>query len=420
MIIRVPKRNTTSLGELFFAFSVLLLSYTVINANGLSNTVNRAIMATILLVFVSVLFYAQAVYKRMCTRSGLMLILFLLYILAFSTLEYGVSTTVGAILSQLTYFSGFLIIFVCMERIESGFIKRLLFFGTIFIWLYGNVKLIILCHAFPNIGREIASHTADFTLVSYIGSPYGIAESTCLISIVLYRFTIDRQCNIGLLSRIVFLALLGVFSYAVYLTQSTITTLILIGGIGSETIGKVIQSSKSKKKKQMMLVFIILLILILITKNQIGNYLINTFGRANSVFEIRMQELGHLLSGSSVSSDIVARRELFIQSWMTIWKHPLFGNLYNGGSISGQHSHLVDIISDYGFAGAIPYMLIPFFEICYLRKKLSNYDLAAWLPIVVMSFLNPLRMYQVYFAFFFLIPFIYHYFDLSVNCRKTK
>lgn len=403
--------NRYSVRQLLFSFGVIVLTYFIVVSNSISSTSARTMITALAVLIVDAVFFTNSFLRAINTKSFVSWLVFINLVFVFSLLTHGISTTIGAIISQVTYFCGMILFYSVMDRQDNKAIIRLIFWGVILVWLYEVIQLLLLCIASPNIGRIIASHGATYSVVSSVGSPYGIAQSTCLISIVILRFVTDKKYKIPFILRIIFVALLSVFTVTIYQTQSTITSLILVLGFTIVLIRNAVMGDYTRRNKGLVILVIMMLFGTFLFRFQIGLLLMSTFSSSNSVFGIRMVEIGRLLTGSTTSHDMQTRGQLFIQSWESIWIHPIFGNLYNGGSVSGDHCHVLDILSDYGFVMGIPNLLVFYYYIKTTKQTIRNYDLYAWVPMLVMSFLNPMRMFQVYFAILFIIPLCYIYFD---------
>lgn len=412
MVIKTQESsNKASIRNVLFALGVAVLTLMMVKTNGISSTTYRAILASSGLIVVSILMYFNVARRLINTKLFVAFLCYCIFVFFFSFLQHGLSTTIGALLSQITFFVGILITFVVAEISENKGAIKLLFYMTLIVWLYENIQLIILCLSNPNIGRMISAHSADYTIVSSIGSPYGIAEGSSLIAIILFKFAIDKDYYIKPLFRLALLIVVLIFATAVYQTQSTITSIIMMLFLGIALIMNITRGNYSRRVKRVLLLCLAIALSVFLFRERIGYFLISKFSNYGSVFNIRMYEIGRFAAGYSSSNDMQARVDLFTQSWQSIWKHPIFGNLYNGGSISGEHCHVLDVVSDYGLLGSIPYLLIFVYFQKILKQRLENYDFFIWLPVVIMSFSNPLRIYQTFFSIFYICPLCYFVFN---------
>lgn len=419
--VAIKHKKTLSARDLVLLIGMVVISFFVVKTNSISSTTTRTILVAVSMLAFIALLYTHAFRNAINSSVCVAFFLFILLVIPMSALEYGVSSTIGAVLSQITYFMGIIFSAVIIFNRDNKKLIKMLFYSIMLVWIYENIQLMLLCFAYPNIGRLIASHDANYSLISSVGSPYGIAQSTCLISIVILKFITDRKYKIPLIIKGILIATLVVFTITIYQTQSTITSLILIAGYVVALSYNLLFNNEKKKSKGIAVVIVLLIISTYFFKNELGAILISSFNSSNSVFGIRMVEIGRLLVGSNTSHDMQTRGQLFYQSWSSIWKHPLMGNYYNGGSVSGDHCHFLDVLSDYGLLMGIPNLLIFYFFEKDMTRKIENYDRFAWLPMLLMSLMNPMRMYQVYFVVLFIIPLCYlYFFHYKVNCDNTQ
>lgn len=400
----------------------------IVKTNTYAETGKLTIISVVLWVLFMYLLRSKYAIQRVLTNGfSLAFILFIIYIFCFSFLEYGVSTTINAILSHFTYFSGIFIFVLYVNYIKPKNYAYTLG-GIVCIWLLADLQLLVLCKTIPNIGRLIVSHGADVTISSSIGSPYALAESSCFIVIAIVRLTTSCRYNMKKITKLCMMAIAILMGLTVYETQSTITTLIMLLGVVGSVFLNILEGKKGNSlRKRMIIICIIIMFILLfvVSKEYIGSVLIQSFSSGDSVFAIRLYQVGQALAHNTLSSDFSERIALMLTSFKTFLDNPIVGNMYTGGVVTGGHCGLFDVFSNYGLLGGVPYLLvfIAFFK--YLKRKLNNYDFLLWFPLFVMSLLNPIVLYQTYFAVLFIVPSLYYLagrniVDNGITCKKKN
>lgn len=396
--------------------------YFILKTNTYPETSRLAIISVVLWGMSICLIKNNLIHCTLLNSFSVAFVLFAIYILCFTFLKYGILTACNAVLSQFTYFSGIFIFVAYLGHLNPKSYTYILG-GILVIWGVVDLQLLMLCKMIPNIGRLIVSHNADAAISMSVGSPYALAESSCFIVIAIVRLTTSLKYKIKPTIKMGLFLIAILKALTVYETQSTITTLIMILGVIGAIFLNMIEGKRGNTPRKRLVMqgsIICFIILFLVSKEIIGSALISHFSSGDSVFAIRMYQVGQALAYNQLSSDFSERIALMLTSFRTFLEHPLVGNMYIGGAIAGGHCGLFDALSNYGLMGGAPYFAIFFTYFKFLKKKLYNYDFLLWFPLLIMSLLNPIVLYQTYFSVLFVVPSLYYLFGRNDVSRKDS
>lgn len=414
-----PKINKKEFAQIFL---MLLFVFFMVNTNMCSSSVQKTIIVFLVCAtFISLKNFTS--FKReISTKIAFVFSVFEVYILLFSAAYYSPVTAVNTVLSQLVYFGGIFLFFILTKRLSMKYFS-ILVVSILALWLFADIKLLLLCRKMPNIARFIVAGQVDPKISCSVGAPYALAESSCFIVIALLNLVINKRYKTSRRFKVLTFIAIAVMGLTVYEVQSTITTLIMLLGCTAAFLFNVIKGKDGlDKRKQGIIILIIVLLLcvFLMFKECIGTLLIKLFVDGDSVFASRLVELGRTLSNEGTSHDLSVRVELTMQSVTTFLENPIFGNLYIKGRVSGGHCAILDLFSDYGLVGGIPFLMLFILYFRKLKMILPNYDAFIWTPLFVMSWLNPIALYQTYFAILFVVPSLYYMFEKYEVKKKTE
>lgn len=391
----------------------IFCAFFLITTNTCRSSVQRTIIFFLLCLLYTFFKNVNTFKHELSTKTAVAFYIFEIYLLIFSTFSYGISTSVNTVLSQVVFLGGALLFLVFLKRIKPSSFSFLVC-SILALWMFADLKLLLLCKSSPNIARYIVADLVDPKISCSVGAPYALAQSSCFIVIALVNLVTNRKYKTSFLTKVLVIFSIIIMGVTVYEIQSTITTLIMIFGSFTAIFLNIIAGKNGLNKKKKIILSLIIIVFIctfLVFKENIGIFLIKSFNNGNSVFAARLVEVGRVLSKVHVSNDISTRLQLAQQSIQTFMQNPILGNLYIHGRVSGGHCAILDIFSDYGLAGGLPFIMFFVFYFRRLKKVLHNFDLFIWLPFFIMSWLNPIALYQPYFSILFIVPSLYYIFE---------
>ena len=391
---------------IIFLIATIVLHYFVIQNNSFTYTTIRVMEGSIIWIVIASIINRNLFLEVINHYYFLWIILYLCFVFLVSYYYYDITTAITNILVRVALFVGmFLFVYVC--GIKNVRLKNYLGIATISIWIIACCKMLILYKHFPGIAiaRDIASFTADASIIESIGSPYAIAQGLCLNAIALFYVAYDNQIHMKKRFLLLLYGIVILFTVCIIRTQSTITILTEI-----IFISIIFLFSRIKKKINVIITIVVLFIIILLANNYIGFLLMKTFNSNENWVSIRLYEIGMFLCGDGVSADIDSRINLALKSISTFLDHPFVGNLYSSkyGYVSGNHSELLDVFSDYGLLGGIPFIMSIAGYYKFISKKLEIKTICVWLPLFITAIFNPISLNQCYFAAFFTVPLIFN------------
>lgn len=341
---------------------------------------------------------SRSAYAMVSSKEFLFLALFLLYAFIMGFSKYGLQTSLGGVGNYFLYYFGFTVFLFFLHKNTPRTLNWVIAI-ILGLYLFQAARLMVLYLEHPGIARLIISGKADRTLSARFGNPYGIAQGISFISIALLdiSLTVRKRPFIMLLMII----MMVFFTVVVVMTQSAITLLVLVICYFLCFVSRL-----STRKKSGVMVLFFLLILLVLFRGTIGSAFIH-YADTSSVVGIRMLELGDFLVSGTRSNDITARFGLFGQSFQSFLEHPILGNRYTVGNMSGNHAEIIDIFSDFGLLGGVPLLLVFVLYFKHVLKNMKRRPLLLWLPALFTSFLNPIVGVQAYLAMLFVVPSLY-------------
>ena len=391
----------------------LFSTFFLITTNMCKSSVQKTIVFFTLCLMYFLLKNIKLFKYELASKTALAFFLFEIYILIFSTISYNIFTAFNTVLSQFVYLGGAVLFFALVNRLKPpNFLVVVC--SVVIIWVFADLKVLLLCRSYPNIARYIVAGMVDSEVICSVAAPYALAQSSCFIVIALVNLLTKRKNKLGIFPNVIIISCVVVMAITVYEIQSTITTLIMISGCVVAVFLNIFSGRDGltqKKKICLSIAIVVLGCIFMLFKKSIGICLINRFENGNSVFAGRLSEIGHVLSSANLSSDLSARLELAQKSLQAFVRNPILGNLYTNGTSSGGHCAILDLFSDYGLVGGLPFILFFVFYFRRLKKILHNFDIFIWIPFFVMSWLNPVVLYQPYFSILFVVPALYYVFE---------
>lgn len=396
--MRLLIKNKLNPMQLITLAVILVALVFMLKSNSYSQSYSAIFSAFFLFIFLFLL-DGKCAYAMVSSIEFLLLLYFLFFVFIMDASYYGIKTAFGGVGNYFLFYFGFTL-FLFFKHKNQPKTWNWIVALTLVLYVFHAARLLLLYLENPGIARFIISGKADLSISERYGNPYGIAQGLCFISIALLDIFLSVRKRFFVV--VVMLALIVLFSVVVILTQSAITLLVLVVGYVFCFVNRL---SKNKKNSALIIVLLIILVVFLF-RGAIGTAIMRN-ADLSSITGIRMYELGEFFANGTRSNDISARSGLFWQSFYTFLEHPIVGNLYTVGAMSGNHAEIVDIFSDFGLMGGVPLLLIFVLFFRRVLKIVGGQRYLLWLPALLYSFLNPFAGVQSYLAMLFVVPSLY-------------
>ena len=224
----------------------------------------------------------------------------------------------------------------------------------------------------------------------------------CVIALVgFYKNKIKMNAFLKIVSVIFLIAAIKC------IIDSTFTTALLL-----TVLGVLLVLVTSKKNPQLNpLIYVFVAVGFLLMSRLLGQLLANITVASEDV-TIRLNEIGQLLLGEEVGTNVGGRWEYMKKSFDCFLEYPLFGyNMQENPTVSfGGHSEWFDLLAVYGLCGGIPLLATVIYKLRQTKQTMKNtlgypFYGAVLLIFCIFGFLDPfLRLYHIGFALFLIIP----------------
>ncbi len=281
---------------------------------------------------------------------------------------------------------------------------RLMYFCWIII---GIITIIYYIHN-PEAARNAAAHLDSPDGAMFGGYFYAFGSAILCV----YLFTVYIKTDSFRHRKILPLICL-ILIYAVYLTQSTITTVSMCAGLVTAVLFRFKRKTKNQGLRLFMrlsTIAIVVYVIYYVVKCNIYPILNWLSRHDESLLAYRISEV---LSGfflSLYTHHFQRRVNLVLDSFKLFLQSPLIGHSYKYGNIFafgklfgiGNHSELSDTLARYGLVGGIPLYGCYFYG---MKDYLKKYPGVA-VTFAMMFTVNPFTSYQSHLAIFLLIPLV--------------
>lgn len=315
----------------------------------------------------------------------------------------------------ICYFSPLFLYCYFKQLKNKYYINLVLSFSILIICWYG-IKALVFYTKHIEAARFLASDNRFFGDVA-IGGGYALAYLFSItVVFLLGNYGIKKQ----------YLPVICIGILVVLKTHSSITTLVMLMGIGLAFLFQFIQSFHNRKNRVIIVLSaVVCLFLLLLLKQAIGQYLVSQFKDMFNPVGWRMTEVGNLLQGNSLGSESATNLRLvtYYKSLDIIKNNPLLGELLTHGMVlntgnTGGHSEILDIFAGWGFFVGGLYLSI--FIFWFVRLNKSSRNCAYMVTALVMMLLNPCVNFHFCMGIFFIIPTINHAYPMSAILPKLK
>lgn len=345
------------------------------------------------------------------------LIFILLWILSFvpyiltGTFQYGFVDPTYILISFMLFICGMFInhyyMYFDTNRIALG---RISFFSIVF-FLVASIQTYVGLKEYPLAARGLAtgSDPLQQVFISMGIGGFGFVYSAVFISILLLYFVMNKLKGIKKIYKY--------FSLFVYLMISTMivsasyaTSLLLL------FIGTFLVITIRGRRSFIFGILLTILILLLFPKELIGFFLIDIAKvfNFNQVISTKFLDLAQMFIDDAVGSQTSGRFQLYLTSFETFIKNPLFG-IYgpfgdNFNTEVGGHSGWFDLLAYYGLFGSMPLFISIFLNFrkqlrFYTNHPYFRYLLTTQVLFIIFGFINPITyIYQVGFVMFVIAP----------------
>ncbi len=278
----------------------------------------------------------------------------------------------------------------------------------LFLWIFIGLITIIYYRQNPLAARNAAAHLDSSDGAMFGGYFYAFGSAILCV----YLFTIYIKTDSFRHRKLMPVICLILFC-AVYLTQSTLTTISMCAGIITAVLFRFKCKDKYHEIRLLLRLSIIVIAIFTIyyvIGNNIKSIIIWLSRREGSLFEYRMSEVLYGIFLSQYSRHYLKRVNLVLDSFKLFLKSPLIGHGYRYGNIFadgkfygiGNHSELADTLARYGIVGGIPMYGCYFYGMKAYLKKYPG----VLVTFAVMFTVNPFMSCQSHLAVFLIIPLL--------------
>lgn len=353
------------------------------------------------------------------------LFIFLLFLFLGFSYANGVFSTVKAIGAFIQVLAP-----IFMYEFYSKFLSkktvRNLIVITLGIYIYYSFKTILYLELNPLAAREMVSIGVDDSLL--IGGGFSLAYGFAILIPVLVYLAFnyskfEEQIFINnLFTRVLIFFAIIVFLVTIYQSMFAISFLIMLFG----SLYSLIRMNKVKKKNNTLLygVFIIAVFIIL-SANQLMPLLQNYLASLNTVISNKLLVLLNLSDYSNIkdTGSLGTRLELYMNSFYIWLDNPFLGVAYKYDFSTtkmiaigmGAHSEWLDLLAKYGLLSV--FLMIYIFTPKKVYKYNQGYKLG-FILFIILGFLNPIYIFNIFFIVFFYSPLLDDYFFSFQNNNK--
>lgn len=346
-------------------------------------------------------------------KVGLMFVLYLLF--SGCVLSFTRSNISNFLLSRYSLFFA-IIMYIYLKNEDKSY--KVLVKLFLLVWFFTSIRAVYLYSTGAVNARQIASHI--YTENAMAGGGYGFGIASAFFAVYLLEMMMWKRIKVNFIN-IGFIILLCA---VVYFTKSTITIIALCIGLVAAIILRAfsVNTIKDLSVRQIVIVFMLIvgMILFFVTKERIGEFILDITSGSTEIVGKRIREIGYFLTDGSDSysysnTDMSGRMNRLQDSIQVFMDYPFFGAMMKYGSnfyvLSyiglGSHGELFDALGMYGLFTGIPYLGMFFLGIKRERDLQKNkIGFGYIIAIFIMMFFNPFLFSQVNFILFFMMPML--------------
>jgi hypothetical protein len=282
---------------------------------------------------------------------------------------------------------------------------RTLVVAFFIIWNVFLYLCFTTCIEIPNLARMMTSDRGSYSSIIN-GGGYYMGYGSSILTTYLYSKLIWGEFRKPITRLAIVLEIFFMIA-TILVINSYIILISMVAGIVVASIDRIARTAQS----QFFSYFIASILLLILLFNYTGVLKFLSGTVSNEFWNSRIVETYESAVFSEDSDHVGERERVYQISIDGFFKSPLFGNGYKNGNVYegeghnniGNHSTVLDSLSQFGIIGSIPLFL---FLLYPLRKR--RRDGGAWVhlvPFLVMAFLNPvLKCYHVMLILFLIIP----------------
>ena len=322
-------------------------------------------------------------------------------------LTYAISST----MTQLMYIVSGVIMFEFYQNQNDMKKNKVIAFLCVVIILITQIAFLVLYNIHSISARHfVAGESWEQYSDIYLASPYGIIVAGTLITVALIYCNFDKAKIDDRKKRIFStVAVLLLSLNFVIASESTISILIFVAGIGIALIFAVSQKTVNVLFSAVFLFFLIMLFFL--NLEDIASYLIS-FEYSGLVGE-KFAAIGKLLIGNADGdSHVIGRLDVYSIGFEAIKKNWLYGNAFEHGVsysaiYTSGHSEILDTISRFGIIGGGAYLI----HLLNFSKRIfcittSRASIACCIVFLLYAILNQIYYMSAWFSFFFVCPML--------------
>lgn len=387
---------------------------------GSANTVSITNITLVLFYvwFLSVFFAKpRVVFKILNQNHYYSLFIFLLFLFLGLSFANGVFTSIKAIGAFIQVLAP-IFMYEFYSRFLSKKTMRNLIVVTLGIYIYYSLKTIIYLKLNPLAAREMVSIGVDDSLL--IGGGFSLAYGFAILIPVLVYLIINnskfiKQIFINNFStRVLIIFAVITFLVTVYQSMFAISFLIMLFG----SLYALLRMNKDKAKNNILFFGVILLVVtFFLFANQLMPLLQNYLASLNTVISNKLLVLLNLSDYANIedTGSMGVRLQLYMNSFYIWLENPFFGIAYKYDFSTtkmialgmGDHSEWLDLLAKYGLFSV--FLMIYIFKAKKVYKYNQGYKLG-FILFIILGFLNPIYIFNIFFIVFFYTPLLDDYF----------
>lgn len=279
-------------------------------------------------------------------------------------------------------------------------------------------KALIFYSQFHNAARRLASDKSVFGVIA-IGGGYAMAYALTILSIYLFDLILNKRIESVALKLITSSSIL-LFTFFIIQTKSTLTILWLSVGYCFSYILKNHYRIRNQKKpsrgvRLYLKIFVLssIAILLIISRKNIGNFIVYATFERLDVLSLRIRDIGHTLTlGLEESGQLALRLQIPLKSIDSFLVNPIFGRGYEYGyrpneayNYIGGHGEWVDALGNFGLIGSFFYFSTLASSIGNDRRVSRKIVPHTYIIVfVLLGLFNPLVNFHSLYFLLFIIP----------------
>lgn len=297
---------------------------------------------------------------------------------------------------------------------DYGTLSKVAFITLVF-FIIGSVQTFIGLSINPMASRILATGVNDYEtekiLFNRMGvGGFGYVYASCFLLVSLLYHLISKNHNLKNIKKaIVLVSILSLLTMIIEASYA-IALIIILSGFILVLIVK-------KKKTLVMLMVLLSLFLLLVQPTFIGNFFLSIANLFNDnlIIQEKFTDIGMSFFQNAIGNQTNTRIELYLISFNTFLKQPLFGIYGPFGNYNyqvGGHSGWLDILGYFGVYSGLPLFFVFYYNFrknlkLYRETKYYGYLVVIYFLFFIVGMINPiLYVYEVGFVIFMIVPII--------------